>query len=130
MHAVTQAAAHHVRSAQAPAFIEAETFRMAGHSTSDDPTRYRNAADLDRWEARDPLLRMRTLMERLAVPATFFQDLDDELEKFAVEVRAACRAIEDSDLDETFRYTYAEPHPSLDQERADRQRYIETMARD
>ena len=127
VHAVTRAAAALVRSGEGPAFIEAVTFRMAGHSTSDDPSRYRDPAELARWEARDPLTRLRTVMERSGVPASFFADLDVELEDLGVEVRAACRAIEVPDLDDVFGHTYAGPHPAADRERADRRRYLESM---
>ena len=54
--------------------------------------------------------------------------LEDELDELAVGVRAACRAIEGPDLDTVFGYTYADPHPALERERADRRRYLESMA--
>ncbi len=128
VHAVTRAAAALVRSGEGPAFIEAVTFRMAGHSTSDDPSRYRDPSEFSAWEARDPLVRLRTMMERSGVPPTYFADLDAELEELAVEVRAACRALKAPDLDEVFGYTYAGPHPAADRERADRRRYLTSIA--
>ena len=45
------------RSGGGPTFIEAVTFRMAGHSSSDDPTRYRAAELVEYWEQRDPVAR-------------------------------------------------------------------------
>ncbi|WP_426242356.1 thiamine pyrophosphate-dependent enzyme [Nocardioides sp. LHG3406-4] len=128
VHAVTQAAAELVRSGEGPALIEAVTFRMAGHSTSDDPNRYRDPAEFEAWEAKDPLRRVRTLMDGLGVPQSYFTDLDDELEELSLEVRAACRAIEDPDLDAAFAHAYAEPHPMVEEERAGRRRYLESMA--
>lgn len=128
VHAVTRAAAELVRSGEGPALIEAVTFRMAGHSTSDDPNRYRDPAEFEAWEAKDPLRRVRTVMERLGVPQTYFTDLEVELDEVSVEVRAACRAIEIPDLDESFTYAYAEPNPMVEQERAERRRYLESMA--
>ena len=53
------AAAAAVRSGEGPALIEAETFRMAGHSTSDDPGKYRSAAETEEWKLKDPLVRLR-----------------------------------------------------------------------
>ena len=128
VHAVTQAAAQLVRSGEGPALIEAVTFRMAGHSTSDDPSRYRDPAEFNAWEAKDPLRRLRTVMEALGVPQAFFIDLDSELEELSVEVRAACRAIESPNLDDLFTYAYAEQHPMVEAERAARRRYLESMA--
>ena len=51
VHAVTATASANVRSGHGPAFIEAKTYRMAGHSTSDDPTKYRDQAEVDLWRS-------------------------------------------------------------------------------
>ena len=64
VHAVTSAAADVVRRGEGPALIEARTFRMAGHSTSDDPGKYRSAAEMDEWQAKDPLTRLQRLLEK------------------------------------------------------------------
>ena len=127
VHAVSRAAAEFVRSGAGPALIEAVTFRMAGHSTSDDPGRYRDPSELEAWEGRDPLRRLRSVLDRSGVPESFFAELDRELEELAAEVRAACRAIEDPDLDAAFDHAYAEPHPLVAAERAARRAYLETM---
>jgi pyruvate dehydrogenase E1 component alpha subunit len=47
-----------------PTLVEAVTYRMGGHSTSDDPNRYRPSDDLNRWAERDPLARLRQYLER------------------------------------------------------------------
>ena len=47
-----------------PTLIEAVTYRMGGHSTSDDPNRYRASDDLKHWAERDPLARLRQYLER------------------------------------------------------------------
>ncbi|HEY8206989.1 MAG TPA: thiamine pyrophosphate-dependent dehydrogenase E1 component subunit alpha [Myxococcaceae bacterium] len=53
------------RAGEGPTLVEAETYRMGAHSSSDDPTRYRDQAEVDRWKLRDPLDRLRTrLLER------------------------------------------------------------------
>ena len=56
----TRAAVDRARSGGGPTLVEAVTFRMGGHSSSDDPTRYRDAALVAEWERRDPLARLRT----------------------------------------------------------------------
>ncbi|MCU1614408.1 MAG: pyruvate dehydrogenase (acetyl-transferring) component subunit alpha [Frankiales bacterium] len=66
VHAVTTEAADIVRRGEGPALVEAVTFRMAGHSTSDDPTKYRAPEELAAWEAKDPVKRLRTLLEATA----------------------------------------------------------------
>jgi len=55
----TREAVERARSGGGPTLVEAVTFRMGGHSSSDDPTRYREAALVGYWEQRDPLARLR-----------------------------------------------------------------------
>ena len=57
--AATRDAVERARSGGGPTLVEAVTFRMGGHSSSDDPTRYRDAALVGDWERRDPLTRLR-----------------------------------------------------------------------
>jgi 2-oxoisovalerate dehydrogenase E1 component alpha subunit len=118
VHAVTSAAAEHIRAGHGPALIEAQTYRLGGHSTSDDPGRYRSADEFKLYESRDPLSRLRILLADHHTDAEFFDDLDAECDAFAEQVRSACAAIDDPRLDETFENSYAEPHPLVDAEYA------------
>jgi pyruvate dehydrogenase E1 component alpha subunit len=119
VHAVTAHAAAGVRDGHGPAFIEAETYRMAGHSTSDDPRRYRDEAEVDHWRARDPLQRVRTLLEDSGTDPAFFTELDDEAEDLALATRQACHALPEPDLAEFFATVYAEPHALMDRQAAE-----------
>jgi len=47
-----------------PVLIEAMTYRMGGHSTSDDPTRYRDEKELKEWEKKDPIARLCLYLEK------------------------------------------------------------------
>ncbi|MDF2442417.1 MAG: 2-oxoisovalerate dehydrogenase component alpha subunit [Subtercola sp.] len=119
VHAVTEAAALHVRSGRGPAFIEAQTYRMAGHSSSDDPGRYRAADEVEGWRGRDPISRMTALLRELGTAEQFFTALERESEAFARDIRSACLSIEDPRLEELFGTVYAEPHPVMERERAE-----------
>src|ERR1700736_3569487 len=55
--AATRAAAERARRGDGPYLIEALTYRMGAHTSSDDPTRYRTAADLEAWSGKDPIVR-------------------------------------------------------------------------
>src|SRR5207249_5328224 len=59
VYAVTKAAADKARSGGGPTMIEAVTYRMGPHSSSDDPTRYRSKDEVDTWAKRDPIERVR-----------------------------------------------------------------------
>ncbi|MFD5316450.1 pyruvate dehydrogenase (acetyl-transferring) E1 component subunit alpha [Streptomyces sp. NPDC127098] len=117
--AVTRAAAEHVRTGQGPILVEAFTYRMGAHTTSDDPTRYRRKEDLEAWEAKDPILRLRRLLEREgAADDAFFAALDEESDGLARRVREAIRTMPDPDPMAVFENVYADGHPLVDEERA------------
>ena len=56
---VMKDAATRARSGGGPTFVEAVTYRMGAHSTSDDPTRYRSNDEVAEWAKKDPLDRLR-----------------------------------------------------------------------
>jgi pyruvate dehydrogenase E1 component alpha subunit len=62
VHEVVQAAADKARSGEGPTLIEAITYRMGPHSSSDDPGRYREEAELEEWKAKDPIERFRSYL--------------------------------------------------------------------
>jgi len=63
--AATREALARARRGDGPTLVEALTFRMGGHSSSDDPTRYRDAALVPEWEKRDPVARYRAYLRGL-----------------------------------------------------------------
>jgi pyruvate dehydrogenase E1 component alpha subunit len=72
------------RAGDGPTFIEAVTYRMGAHSTSDDPSRYRSQAEVDAWARKDPFDRLRRHMAHLglvsdASDADLERELDEEL---------------------------------------------------
>ena len=60
----TKAAADKARSGGGPTLIEGVTYRIGGHSTSDDQAKYRNQQELELWRKRDPLIRFRIYMTK------------------------------------------------------------------
>ncbi|MEZ4367871.1 MAG: thiamine pyrophosphate-dependent enzyme [Kofleriaceae bacterium] len=63
MYQVAQEAIARARAGEGPTLIEALTYRVQGHSSSDDPSVYRNPDEPAEWEKRDPLARLRTYMK-------------------------------------------------------------------
>jgi 2-oxoisovalerate dehydrogenase E1 component alpha subunit len=62
---VVEEAVARARDGNGPTLIEAVTYRMGAHTTSDDPSRYRDDAEVEAWAARDPIARCRTHLQRL-----------------------------------------------------------------
>ena len=63
-YAVTQAALQRARDGQGPTFVEAYTYRMGAHTTTDDPTRYRLSDDVEHWKLKDPIARVEVYLKR------------------------------------------------------------------
>ncbi|MDH3261660.1 MAG: pyruvate dehydrogenase (acetyl-transferring) E1 component subunit alpha [Acidimicrobiia bacterium] len=59
MYQATSEAVVRARDGRGATLIEALTYRLGPHTTSDDPTRYRDAAEVETWRAKDPLDRIR-----------------------------------------------------------------------
>ena len=125
VHAVTKHAAEHVRAGNGPAFIEARTYRLGGHSSSDDPKRYRDESEIEEWQSRDPIERLRKFLRRSGVPDDHFTQLDEQEEEFASTLRRQCHELEGEGLDSVFAQTYSEPHPVTAQQLA---QYTASMA--
>ncbi len=58
----THAAVNRAREGKGPTLIEALTYRMGAHSTSDDPTKYRDEAEVESWKKKDPIRRFRNVL--------------------------------------------------------------------
>ena len=119
VHAVTRAALDRARRGEGPSFIEAFTYRMGAHTTSDDPTRYRIAAEVEEWKLKDPIARVKAHLSRggLADQA-FFDEVEAEADRLAAHVRHACLTMPDPGHADIFDFAYREPHPLVDEERA------------
>ncbi|MBT0773742.1 thiamine pyrophosphate-dependent dehydrogenase E1 component subunit alpha [Kineosporia sp. J2-2] len=119
VHEVTREAVRHIRSGGGPAFVEAVTYRMGAHTSSDDPTRYRDQAESDAWQAKDPLSRVEKLLEAQGWWDQGFRTaLDAECEALAVEVRSAVRGFGPVELDGLFDQVYARRTALLSSEKA------------
>ncbi|MGO2521208.1 MAG: thiamine pyrophosphate-dependent enzyme, partial [Microbacterium sp.] len=62
-YAVSRVALDDARAGKGPRAIEAETYRLGAHTTSDDPSKYRTSEEEESWERRDPIARMRAFLE-------------------------------------------------------------------
>jgi pyruvate dehydrogenase E1 component alpha subunit len=126
--AVTRAALARAREGSGPTLIEAYTYRMGAHTTSDDPTRYRHAADLETWKLKDPIERVKAYLSRSGVAATaFFDEVDQAADELAAHVRAGCLALPDPDPLTLFDHVYATGSPLLDEEREQMAAYRATF---
>jgi pyruvate dehydrogenase E1 component alpha subunit len=108
------------RAGEGPALIEAVTYRMGDHTTSDDAAKYRPDAELKEWEARDPIPRFRAYLEAKKIwDERFERDVQD---RAAAEVDRAVAEAEEKPpgtLEDVFAFTYKALPPQLEAQLAE-----------
>jgi pyruvate dehydrogenase E1 component alpha subunit len=118
MHDACSRAVARARAGEGPTLIEARTYRMGPHNTSDDPTRYVDAVELEERRALDPVARVRRYLT-----AEGLIDEDSEQRQVAelrAEFDAAVAEVEagaQPGVDAVFDHVYARPPARLEQQR-------------
>ncbi|HEY5516067.1 MAG TPA: pyruvate dehydrogenase (acetyl-transferring) E1 component subunit alpha [Pengzhenrongella sp.] len=120
VYAVTKRALDSARTGQGPSFVEAFTYRMGAHTTSDDPTRYRISAEVEVWKHKDPIERFKVwLVHEGKADRAFLDSVAEDADRLGASVRERCLALPDPKGTAMFDYVYAEPHPVMERERAE-----------
>ncbi|WP_374955027.1 thiamine pyrophosphate-dependent dehydrogenase E1 component subunit alpha [Microbacterium sp. MYb66] len=122
-YAVSRTALDEARSGKGPQAIEAVTYRLGAHTTSDDPTKYRGSDEEQYWAGRDPIVRMRAFLEGRGASAQLFADVEAEAADAAEDLRARSVELTPPSADKMFDHVYSEPHPLIDEQKAWRARY-------
>jgi pyruvate dehydrogenase E1 component alpha subunit len=106
------------RTGGGPRFIEALTYRIGAHTSSDDPTKYRDDAELAHWVALDPIERFETYLRSRGEGDAFFADLAVEAADFASDIRVRTLALETPPTTIMFDHVYSEPHALVSDQKA------------
>jgi len=116
--AVMTEAAARARSGRGPTLIEAVTYRIGPHTTSDDPNRYRDPDEVAQWAARDPVSRLRRYLERCRLWSTAADDqLAEDVRRARRSLRAAVVDVPDPPPGDLFDHVFADPPPDLRRQR-------------
>ncbi|MBI5028585.1 MAG: pyruvate dehydrogenase (acetyl-transferring) E1 component subunit alpha, partial [Actinobacteria bacterium] len=106
--AVTTWALERARRGGGPVLVEAFTYRMGAHTTSDDPSKYRTRDEEGEWGARDPIARVKAyLLSVGAIDQAWLDDLAAESEALAERLRAGCLALPEPLLADQWSNVYA-----------------------
>jgi len=117
---VVSEAAERARVGDGPSLIELVTYRLAAHTTADDPTKYRSPEEVETWQARDPIPRFRAYLQTAGVLT------DDDIPRIEADVKAEIQAAVETlealpspDPSRMFDVVFAQPTPQLQQQRAE-----------
>ena len=113
VYSATKSALEKARAGGGPTMIECYTYRMAAHTTSDDPTKYRQMAEVEEWRKKDPIKRLQIYLAKKGI---WNQDYEDKLIKELTE--EVEKAVEEAEafkpnIENMFKYVYAEMPPNL-----------------
>lgn len=117
-YAVTAKHMDDARAGKGPSLIEALTYRIGAHTTSDDPTRYREDEEVEYWKARDPITRFEKFLRRNGVAQDFFDEVEHAGELLSAEIREATFALKNPPIENMFKHVYSEQHPVIDEQLA------------
>ena len=127
MYRATSEALDRARRGEGPTLIEAVTYRLLMHTTSDDPKKYRDEAEVEAWWRRDPIPRLKGYLQRRGI-------WDDEREnnlakEIKAEVDAAVERFEQRPppkADAAFDHVLATPHEVIEEQRTE---FLELVGR-
>lgn len=126
VYAATQKAREIALAENCPVLIEAMTYRLAAHSTSDDPTGYRSKDEEEKWRAKDPILRLSCWMKKQG----WFDEKADKafVEKMRQEVLEELKRVEQvpiCKIDEIVEDVYDTPPWHLQKQLKELKQHIE-----
>ena len=127
-YAVTQAALQRAREGSGPTLVEAYTYRMGAHTTTDDPTRYRLSDDVEHWKLKDPIARLEVYLRRNGlVEDGFVETVAEEAKELGHHLREGCKALADPKPMDMFDHVYAEETDELRRQREGYAAYLATF---
>lgn len=126
MYAATQEAIERARQGGGPTLIEAYTYRLGAHTTSDDPTKYREDSEVQEWEPKDPIKRMKAYLIGKGVWSEE-QDkaLGEEYGEYALEVFRRVEATGEPKVEDLFKYHFKEMPDHLREQYDEYVQYLE-----
>ena len=120
VYAATREARERALAGLGPTMIEAVTYRVGAHTTADDPTKYREDAELEQWKGLDPLLRLQKYLQGKGLWS------EGEEEKIKAEAEEVIhQAVQEAEQfpapqpEDIFRHTFAEVPPNLQEQMND-----------
>jgi TPP-dependent pyruvate/acetoin dehydrogenase alpha subunit len=121
VYTAAEEAVKRAREGGGPTFIEAVTYRLSVHTTADDPTKYREDEEVEKWRKRDPLprfqnyLKMKDLLTDDDIQ-TLEEEVKEQIQKAVDTAESRMKELEDEELS-MFDHMYAEMPPNIKEQR-------------
>ncbi|GAB3245137.1 pyruvate dehydrogenase (acetyl-transferring) E1 component subunit alpha [Arthrobacter pigmenti] len=126
--AATRIALDRARSGNGPTYIEAVTYRMGPHTTSDDPSRYVDVLEREDWQAKDPVRRMEAyLQSRNLLTDELTNQVKAKADAVAKKLRDGCLALEEPEALSVFDNVYSKPTSWLERQKDQYAQYLQSF---
>ncbi|MFB6145875.1 MAG: pyruvate dehydrogenase (acetyl-transferring) E1 component subunit alpha [Candidatus Nanohaloarchaea archaeon] len=102
-----------------PVLVEAVTYRLADHTTSDDSTRYRDEDEVEEWKQHDPIKRFTEYLKDNNHWNDELENFEEEAKNIVQEASEKAIEMEDPSFDEMFDYVYKEMPEELKRQKQD-----------
>lgn len=128
MYSATKTAIDRARNGEGPTLIEAYTYRLGAHTTSDDPTKYREDSEVELWKEKDPILRFKKYLEKKGILTEEWhertkKELEDEVTRTFEEIEGNS----DTEVEDIFKYQYESMTPQLEEQLSEYKAYLKEV---
>ncbi|MGI6542401.1 MAG: thiamine pyrophosphate-dependent dehydrogenase E1 component subunit alpha [Limnochordia bacterium] len=105
----TRDAVRRARAGEGPTLVEARTYRLAPHTSNDDDRKYRSREEVAEWQAKDPLLRMRSyLLQHKVITAALAAEMAEIVHREVAQAAVRAQAAPDPLPEDVLRHVYAD----------------------
>jgi pyruvate dehydrogenase E1 component alpha subunit len=126
MYVATKEALERAKRGEGPTLIEAYTYRLGAHTTSDDPTKYREDAEVEKWREKDPISRFKKyLLEKKLITEEWEEETKKELESKISAIFEEIEVSSDTKIEDIFKYQYEDMPPQLEEQLKEYQEFLE-----
>jgi pyruvate dehydrogenase E1 component alpha subunit len=123
-------AVERARSGGGPTLIEAVTYRIGAHTTNDDPTKYRDESEVELWKGKNPITRFKNYLINKGI---WSEEKDAqqiaEFDSYVMDTFKKVEAIGNTELEDIFKYQYAEMPKNLREQYEEYKAYLEGGSR-
>jgi len=118
VYAATKEALDSARKGKGPTLIEAITYRMGDHTTSDDASKYRSEKEVEEWRKKDPIQRFRIYLKNKGIWDTAYEKkIQDQAASYIAKSTEEAEQTPNASIEDIFQYTYKDMPPHLIRQR-------------